>query len=110
MFRFFLVDEPPTGDLTHVEHRHAQQHQLQLSLLETTSIQALEGCHRAKPCSREFRDDVVAVVRRGDASLKQVVKDFRISESYMADDIDSSSPAPRNGSRWRSFSDLSAGR
>jgi len=40
VFRFFLVDEPPTGDLTSFNHRHAQH---QLNLLETTSIQALEG-------------------------------------------------------------------
>jgi hypothetical protein len=41
VFRFFLVDEPTTGDLTYVDRRHARQRQLQLNLLETTSIQAL---------------------------------------------------------------------
>jgi hypothetical protein len=41
VFRFFLVDEPTTGDLTYFSHRHAQQHQLQLNQLEKTSIQAL---------------------------------------------------------------------
>jgi hypothetical protein len=42
VFRFFLVDEPTTGDLTYFSHRHAQQHQLQLNQLEKTSIQALD--------------------------------------------------------------------
>ena len=32
---------------------------------------------------REFRDDVVAVARRGEAPLKQVAKDFGISESCL---------------------------
>ncbi|OXM59168.1 hypothetical protein CF165_49045 [Amycolatopsis vastitatis] len=36
-----VVDEPTTGDLTYLEHRHAQQHHPQLNLPETTSIQAL---------------------------------------------------------------------
>ena len=30
---------------------------------------------------REFRDDVVAVARRGDAPIAQIAKDFGISES-----------------------------
>jgi transposase len=37
-----------------------------------------------KPYPREFRDDVVAVARRGEASLRQVAKDFGISESCLA--------------------------
>ena len=37
-----------------------------------------------KPCPREFRDDVVAVARRGEASLRQVAKDSGISESCLA--------------------------
>ncbi|MFF4601095.1 transposase [Amycolatopsis sp. NPDC001319] len=37
-----------------------------------------------KPCPREFRDDVVAVARCGEAPLKQVAKDFGISESCLA--------------------------
>ncbi|MEU4246935.1 IS3 family transposase [Amycolatopsis sp. NPDC026612] len=37
-----------------------------------------------KPHPREFRDDVVAVARRGDTPLKQVAKDFGISESCLA--------------------------
>lgn len=32
---------------------------------------------------KEFRDDVVAVARRGDMSLKQVAKDFGIAESCL---------------------------
>lgn len=32
---------------------------------------------------REFRDDVVAVARKGEAPLKQVAKDFGISESSL---------------------------
>ncbi|MFF1614850.1 IS3 family transposase [Amycolatopsis sp. NPDC058278] len=37
-----------------------------------------------KPYPREFRDDVIAVARRGEAPLKQVAKDFGISESCLA--------------------------
>jgi transposase len=37
-----------------------------------------------KPYPREFREDVVAVARRGEAPLKQVAKDFGISESCLA--------------------------
>lgn len=33
-----------------------------------------------KPHPREFRDDVVAVARKGDAPISQVAKDFGISE------------------------------
>lgn len=36
-----------------------------------------------KPYPQEFRDDVVAVARRGDAPLKQIAKDFGISESCL---------------------------
>lgn len=32
---------------------------------------------------REFRDDVVVVARKGEAPLKQVAKDFGISESSL---------------------------
>ena len=34
-----------------------------------------------KPFPKEFRDDVVAVARKGDSSVKQVAADFGISES-----------------------------
>ena len=34
-----------------------------------------------KPHPQEFRDDVVAVARRGEAPLAQIAKDFGISES-----------------------------
>ena len=36
-----------------------------------------------KPHPKEFRDDVVAVARRGDAPLVQVAKDFGISDSCL---------------------------
>jgi len=35
------------------------------------------------PHPKEFRDDVVAVARRGDAPVRQVAKDFGISESCL---------------------------
>ena len=35
------------------------------------------------PHPKEFRDDVVAVARRGEAPLSQVAKDFGISESCL---------------------------
>lgn len=35
------------------------------------------------PHPKEFRDDVVAVARRGDAPIAQVAKDFGISESCL---------------------------
>lgn len=37
-----------------------------------------------KAYPREFRDDVVAVARKGDAPLNQIAKDFGISESCLA--------------------------
>jgi transposase-like protein len=36
-----------------------------------------------RPHPQEFRDDVVAVARRGDAPIAQVAKDFGISESCL---------------------------
>lgn len=36
-----------------------------------------------KPHPKEFRDDVVAVARRGDAPLTQIAKDFGISDSCL---------------------------
>ena len=33
-----------------------------------------------KPYPKEFRDDVVAVARKGEAPLNQIAKDFGISE------------------------------
>lgn len=38
----------------------------------------------AKPYPKEFRDDVVAVAGQGQTSLKQVAKDFGISEGSLA--------------------------
>ena len=37
-----------------------------------------------KPYPKEFRDDVVAVARKGEAALNQIAKDFGISESCLA--------------------------
>ena len=37
----------------------------------------------AKPYPKEFRDDVVAVARKGQASLTQIAKDFGISEGSL---------------------------
>ena len=36
-----------------------------------------------KAFPREFRDDVVAVARKGEASVAQVAKDFGVSESCL---------------------------
>ena len=36
-----------------------------------------------KPYPKEFRDDVVAVARRGDMTIKQVARDFGIAESCL---------------------------
>ncbi len=36
-----------------------------------------------RPYPKEFRDDVVAVARRGDAPIKQIARDFGISESCL---------------------------
>ena len=36
-----------------------------------------------KPYPTEFRDDVVAVARRGQAPLNQIAKDFGISEGCL---------------------------
>jgi transposase len=38
----------------------------------------------AKPYPKEFRDDVVAVARRGQTSLAQIAKDFGISEGTLS--------------------------
>ena len=37
----------------------------------------------ARPYPKEFRDDVVAVARKGEAPLKQLAKDFGISEGCL---------------------------
>ena len=36
-----------------------------------------------KPFPKEFRDDVVAVARKGEAPLNQIAKDFGISEGCL---------------------------
>ena len=38
----------------------------------------------AKPYPREFRDDVVAVARKGQSPLAQIAKDFGISEGSLS--------------------------
>ncbi len=51
-----------------------------------------------RPHPQEFRDDVVAVARRGESTVKQIAKDFGISESclrnwlHAADVEDSAKP------------------
>ena len=49
-----------------------------------------------KPYPQEFRDDVVAVARQGQAPLKQIAKDFGISEGCL--------------SNWMKKADVEAGR
>ncbi len=41
-------------------------------------------CAVPKPYPKEFRDDVVAVARQGQSSLKQIATDFGISEGSLA--------------------------
>lgn len=36
---------------------------------------------------KEFRDDVVAIARRGEAPISQIAKDFRISESCLRNSL-----------------------
>ena len=40
-----------------------------------------------KPYPKEFRDDVVAVARKGEAPLKQIAKDFGILR-VVSDELD----------------------
>ena len=58
-------------------------------------------CTMPKPHPREFRDDVVAVARKGEAPIAQIAKDFGISESCLrnwlhAADVEDGL-RPRNG-------------
>lgn len=50
-----------------------------------------------KPHPKEFRDDVIAVARKGEAPVGQIAKDFGISESclrnWLARDDRSDAPA-----------------
>ncbi len=56
-----------------------------------------------KPYPKEFRDDVVAVARKGQAPLNQIAKDFGISEGCLhnwmkkADVADGNRPGGRRG-------------
>ncbi|MFV0525212.1 MAG: IS3 family transposase [Acidimicrobiales bacterium] len=58
-----------------------------------------------KPYPKEFRDDVVAVARKGEAPLKQIAKDFGISEGCLhnwlkkADVEDGKRPGPTEDER-----------
>ena len=49
-----------------------------------------------KPFPIEFRNDVVAVARKGDSSIAQVAKDFGVSESCLQ--------------RWLKLDDIEAGK
>lgn len=59
----------------------------------------------AKPYPKEFRDDVVAVARKGQAPLAQIAKDFGISEGSLtnwmkkADIEDGHRPGPSDADR-----------
>ena len=51
-----------------------------------------------KPHPKEFRGDVIAVARRGDAPIAQIAKDFGISESCLrnwlsTDDVETGAKA-----------------
>ena len=58
-----------------------------------------------KPHPREFRDDVVAVARKGEAPISQIAKDFGISESclrnwlHVADVVDGVRPGAETEGR-----------
>ncbi|MCV7342007.1 transposase IS3/IS911 family protein [Mycobacterium haemophilum DSM 44634] len=47
------------------------------------AIGSTQGLIMAKPYPKEFRDDVVAVARKGQAPLIQIAKDFGISEACL---------------------------
>jgi transposase len=58
------------------------------------------------PHPKEFRDDVVAVARRGEAPIGQVAKDFGISESCLRNWLRAADTAEdRRGSGGRAESD-----
>jgi transposase len=56
-----------------------------------------------KALPREFRDDVVAVARKGQAPVSQIAKDFGISESCLHRWVAASRPSTP-GARTRSSS------
>ncbi len=75
---------------------------------------SLEGRHRAQAVPRRsFRRDVIAVARKGEASISQVARDFGISESCLqrwlkiADRKDGPAP-PASGERGGGAKDESA--
>jgi transposase len=53
-------------------------------------------CNMPKAFPREFRNDVVAVARKGEASIAQVANDFGVSESCLH--------------RWLQLADIEEGR
>ena len=67
-----------------------------------------------KPFSAEFRRDVIAVARKGEASVAQVARDFEISESCLqrwlkiADREDGLAPPAASGDRGGGGKDDSA--
>jgi transposase len=65
-----------------------------------------------KPFPPEFRRDVIAVARKGEASISQVAKDFGISESCLQRwlkiaDRDDGLAAPASSDRGGGFKDES---
>jgi transposase len=67
-----------------------------------------------KPFPPEFRRDVIAVARKGEASIAQIARDFGISESCLArwlkiaDREDGLAPASASGDRGGGGKDESA--
>ena len=52
-----------------------------------------------KPYPQEFRDDVVAVARKGEAPLNQIARDFGISEGCLHNWMKKADIAGREPSR-----------
>jgi transposase len=67
-----------------------------------------------KPFPAEFRRDVIAVARKGEASIAQIARDFEISESCLqrwlkiADREDDLAPPAASGDRGGGSKDESA--
>ena len=61
-------------------------------------------CIVPRPHPKEFRDDVAAIARRGEAPVSQIAKDFGISDSCLrnwmhAADVEDGKPSGRDGER-----------
>ena len=63
---------------------------------EARSVNATEPFNMPKAFPIEFRNDVVAVARKGEASIARVAKDFGVSESCLQ--------------RWLKLDDIEAGK